>query len=204
MASLAGQFEEELNRLFRARTHWLRTYVWPTAGKAPKINRKTLQGSIERLQQLAETEYLKSAEANRTLNGYEIKRQWHPKKNKGHGVPAKRNTFGKWYQTEIASRNCVYAFWSGSKCLYVGRTLNGEGRPSSHFSKYWFAKATRLDVYGIRLKTKVPRFECMLTHQFDPYHADKTPSAKKYTAYCPICVGKKDIKDEVERIFRLK
>ena len=56
----------------------------------------------------------------------------------------KKQSFKKWYESKITTKNCVYAFWNGKRCLYVGRTLNGKGRPTSHFEKHWFGKATKV------------------------------------------------------------
>src|SRR5882724_8567231 len=132
----AKKFESELLKLFRARTHQLRVYMWPSAGPAPTLSRKKIKNSITKLQNIAELDFLKSKMAREILDARDYKRQWHSKKGKGFGRSAKRRSFKHWYDRRITTRNCVYAFWNGPHCLYVGRTLNGKGRPTAHFDKY--------------------------------------------------------------------
>ncbi len=201
--SFATQFDQELSKLFHARAHQLKSYMWPTVGAAPQFTQERVRRTIERLQSLAAADYLRSKEAKRILT-CEHKRQWHPKKGKGFGAWAKAKSFKAWYDRKIKTKNCVYAFWNGSRCLYVGRTLNGKGRPTSHFQKFWFPATTRIDIFGFDRKRDVPRFECMLTHRWQPVHSRVTPASKKYYAVCPICEGKKVIKKQVKRLFRLR
>ena len=200
----ARQFEDELYKLFDARTHELRNYMWPVAGSAPKLTRKRVRRSIAKLKNIAQADYLKSREAKGILRDFDHKRQWHSKKGKGFGRPAKKRSFKKWYESKITTKNCVYAFWNKARCLYIGRTLNGKGRPTSHFEKHWFGKATRVDVYGFRRRRDVPRFECMLTHKESPSYSRMKPSSKKYYAVCPVCEGRKVISDHVRWLFRLR
>jgi hypothetical protein len=200
----AMRFDTELLKLFRKRTHYLRASLWPRPGKAPQLNRESIQKARRKLQDIAVKDYIRSKDAKIIFDSYEEKRRWHPKKGKGFGRATKKRAFNRWYDRKRLNRNCVYAFWDGSKCLYVGRTLNGKGRPSSHFEKHWFGRATRLDIFAFRIKSQVPMFECMLSHHYDPVHARKKPSSKPYTAHCPVCSGKKRIKDEINRIFRLR
>jgi hypothetical protein len=124
----ATQFQTELVRLFRARTRPLVTYIWPQAGSAPRITRKRIRNSIAKLRTIAEDDYLSSRDARRIFADRDYKRQWHAKKNKGHGARAKTRAFKRWYENAITTKNSVYVFWNGKQCLYVGRTLNGKGR----------------------------------------------------------------------------
>lgn len=203
-ASTVREFEKELLQLFRARTFPMRSALQATPGAAPKMTRRKIKKAISRLQDLSEDVLLRSKSSKRILKGYDYKKQWHPKKGKGFGVGRKKQNFKSWYGRRVATRNCVYAFWKGTRCLYVGRTLNGKGRPSSHFEKHWFGAATRVDVFGFRKKSMVPRFECMLTHRAMPSYSKIKPSAKKYYARCPICGNNKEIKREISELFRLK
>jgi hypothetical protein len=204
MSRAANKFDRELTKLFRKRTHGLRAYMWPISGTAPTLARKNVSSAINRLRNIAEDDYLKSRYARRLLSEYDYKRQWHSKKGKGFGRAAKKRSFKRWYDKKITTKNCVYAFWNGKYCLYVGRTLNGKGRPTSHFDKHWFSKATRVDVYGFDRRRDVPRFECLLTHKRNPSYSIMKPSTKKYYSPCPVCDGKKFIGDEVRWIFRLR
>lgn len=204
MSLAARKFDRELIKLFRKRTHGLRAYMWPISGTAPKLSRSHISAAIQRLRDIAEVDYLKSRYARRILRDYDYKRQWHSKKGKGFGRDAKKRSFKKWYDKKITTKNCVYAFLNGKRCLYVGRTLNGKGRPTSHFEKHWFGKATRVDVYGFDRRRDVPRFECLLTHKRNPSYSKMKPSSKKYYTPCPVCEGKEFIGDEVRSIFFLR
>jgi hypothetical protein len=201
---LARQFDHELERLFDARVHGLRSTIWAAPGAAPAITKEKIRKSIGRLQDLAEAALLRTKRSRRVLRGFDYKRQWHAKKGKGFGRPAKKRSFKRWYEQEITTRNCVYVFWNSKSCLYVGRTLNGKGRPSSHFEKHWFGKATRVDVFAFDRKKDVPRFECMMTHRFKPSYSRMKPSSKRYHSRCPICEARTEIKSDVKSLFRLR
>jgi Zn ribbon nucleic-acid-binding protein len=205
MASRAArQFNAEVSRLFKARTHKLRSTIWPTRGREPRVSRSTIRETISKLQTLAEKALLSSQFSRKIFRGYDYKKQWHAKKGKGHGRTEKRKSFKQWYENHIKTQNCVYVFWQGQRCLYVGRTLNGQGRPTTHFERYWFGRASRVDVHGFERKRDVPRFECMLTHRYHPVYSRMKPSSKKYYTRCPVCEANKKIQVEVEKLFRLR
>lgn len=204
VTKLAGKFDRELEKLFSSRVHHLRTEIWPSQGAAPKITKTKIQKSIGKLQSISEIALLRSRLAKKVFRDYDYKRQWHPKKNKGFGHAAKRRSFKQWYDGNITTKNCVYVFWQKKNCLYVGRTLNGKGRPSAHFEKHWFNKATRIDIYAFDRKRSVPRFECMLTHKWKPSYSRMRPASKKFYTKCAICDVEKNIKTEIKGLFRLK
>jgi hypothetical protein len=172
-------------------------------GAAPQLTRKRVRRTIEKLQYIATADYFRSKEAKQLISSYDHKRQWHIK-GKGFGVRTKAKKFKSWYDKKIETKNCVYVFWKGSHCLYVGRTLSGKGRPTSHFQKYWFRAATRIDVYGFDRKRDVPRFECMATHYWEPAYSRVTPASKKYYSVCPVCKGRDFIGGQVKWLFRLR
>jgi len=203
-ARAAKQFDKALSKLFRARTHQLRSYMWPARGGAPKFTRERVKKTIEKLRDIAEGDYLRSTEARNLLRQFDYRRQWHAKRGKGFGRDAKKRSFKNWYEKKITTKNCVYAFWNGSRCLYVGRTRRGKGRPTSHFEKYWFGQTTRVDVFGFKGRRDVPQFECMLTHKRRPVHAEHRPSSQRYHTRCPVCAGRKRIGEEVRRLFRMR
>jgi hypothetical protein len=200
----AGRFDKELLKLFHARTHELKSYMWPTAGAAPQLTRERVRRTIKKLQAIALADYLRSKGAKELLGSYDDKRQWHSKKGKGFGARAKKKSFKRWYDNKITTKNCVYAFWKGPHCLYIGRTLSGKGRPTSHFEKYWFRSTTRVDIFAFDRKREVPQFECMLTHRWEPAYSRVTPASRKYYSVCPACKGKEHIKDQVKWLFRLR
>jgi len=198
-------FNRELQDLFERRTHWLRAHVSkPGPGRAPALNRATVTRGISRLQELASkclaTQYARR-EFDKTVDQH---RQWHVTSSKGRGWRAKKKTFGEWYAGNIDHRSCVYAFWHKSRCLYVGKTDHGRGRPQSHFSKIWFPRVTRIDVYSTSQKSQIPRLECLAIHRFDPSENRHKAATKKWTKKCPVCVVRAEIKKELRRIFSLR
>jgi hypothetical protein len=90
MSRAAKEFDSELVKLFRKRTHGLRAYMWPISGTTPKLNRENVSSAIKRLRNFAEEDYLKSQYARRFLSGYDYKRQWHSKKGKGFWAECKK------------------------------------------------------------------------------------------------------------------
>jgi hypothetical protein len=173
-------------------------------GKAPLFSKKRLRRSIAKLQEIAVDSYLGSKDARQVYKSYDHKRQWHSKRNKGYGVRAKKKAFKNWYEQRITTKNSVYVFWDKKKCLYVGRTLNGKGRPTAHFEKYWFRRATRVDVFAFDRKRDVPRYECVLTHRWEPAYSRITPARRRYYTHCPICDGRREIAMSLKSMFRLR
>ena len=204
-AGTTRAFDHELFELFEYRTHWLKSLIRKRSpGASPQFNRKRVDKTIKKLQHLG-TQSLQTSKLILPLSSfYDVKKQWHPRRGKGHGVRAKEKAFKKWYESQVTYQNCVYAFWSGRNCLYIGRTMNGKGRPSAHFSKHWFSKATRIDIFGSSVKRQVPAFECRMTHKFEPSYSRIRPGHRKGYSRCEICEVRRNIRDEVKYIFALK
>ena len=97
--------------------------------------------------------------------------------------------------------NCIYIFWAGKRCMYVGRTVRGRGRPQQHFEKGWFARVTRIDIYATGSPSEIPRLECIAIHNFDPIKNKRKASKAKWTKKCTICKGLKTIERELQQIF---
>jgi hypothetical protein len=204
-SQLEREFDTQIDRLFRSRIHKLKSAVWPAKGAAPMMTKKKVNHVIGRLQNVTRDAFLRTKGTKKILReDFDYKRQWHPKRGKGWGRAAKSQHFKNWYEKNITTKNCVYAFWQKKNCLYIGRTLNGKGRPTNHFQKYWFGKATRVDVFAFDRKRDVPRFECLLTHKYDPSYSRMKPSAKKYYSRCAVCDGTDSVKSELKTFFRLK
>lgn len=198
------KFDQTLTSILRKRMHWVKHFVWPHRGKPPHLTKTTIEHGISELQDLAKATLLKVKPSKVIFSNYDYKKQWHTKRGKPFRILAKRTAFTEWYQDKITVKNCVYIFWQNRKCLYVGRTLNGHGRPIQHFQKKWFGKCTRIDVYGFDRKRGVPRFECMCTHLHDPTESKIIPARRKYYTKCPICVANEKIKLDLKYLFRLR
>src|SRR3954452_6259457 len=90
----AREFDDELDDLFEYRTHWLRSLVRKREpGAAPKFNRRRVETTVQTLRSLAFEALLSSRLLAPLTRFYDNKRQWHPKRGKGHGIPAKQRAF---------------------------------------------------------------------------------------------------------------
>ena len=197
------EFERALQKLMHRRTAWLRSAVGQRQRGFPlSFTRATVEPEILSLTRIARkilTDQQARKEFSQGVNGR--KRQWHVR---GHGIKVKRREFMDWYDKKIGHLNCIYVFWSGRQCKYVGRTLGGKGRPAGHFEKYWFRSVTRVDVYKAWKPSLIPMLECLAMDMFDPSHNRNRAAKRKYAKRCPVCSTEKAIKTELKRIFRLR
>lgn len=202
---VAAKFDRLLHKLFNDRTHWLKAQVRkPNPGKPPTFDKNKVEKAIRHLQSLAEEAQLHARAIRDVENLYAEKKQWHVTTNKGWGIDRKRQAFNEWFDEHVPHDNCVYVFWAGRRCRYVGRTLGGKNRPQSQFQKHWFQGVTRVDIYSSRAAREIPKLECLLTHRFDPKHSKVTPASRKWLSKCPICETRSFIRDEIKYIFRLR
>lgn len=202
---LQRRFDEELEELFRRRTHWIRSKVRkPTVGQPPRFARKHVNEAIRRLNNITEASLLREHAVQSLSDIYDDRRQWHVTRNKGWGPERKRKAFLKWYENRELSKNCVYVFWAGNNCRYIGRTLNGKNRPQAHFHKEWFRGVKRIDIYCSRTKRNVPKLECLATHRFKPKYSKIKPATRKWYSRCPICEAQRMIRQDVRSMFRFR
>lgn len=202
---LQRRFDEELEELFRRRTHWVRSKVRePTVGKPPTFARKHVNAAIKRLNDLTEASLLKEHAVQSLSDIYDEKRQWHVTRSKGWRAERKGRAFLEWYDERGLSTNCVYVFWARKNCRYVGRTLNGKNRPQTHFHKKWFHGATRIDIYHSATKRDIPKLECLATHRFKPMYSKIKPARRKWYSRCPICEAQRMIRKDVRSMFRFR
>lgn len=202
--AFSKQFENELDKLFHQRTHWLRNKLGSKKmGKPPEFSRKKVSAGINKLQQIASNSLARKLAKTEFTNFISKQKDYHIK---GHGPNDKKNRFEKWYSKNFPkSRGLVYAFWSKNrKCIYVGRTGNRGSRPSSHFEKYWFNNVKRVSIFSISSKTQIPKIECLAIHHFQPARNKNKAATKKWTKACPLCKIHKNIEEELRNIFRLK
>jgi hypothetical protein len=199
------EFSRHLEDLFKRRTVWLRTVIDKKRPGAPqKFARAHVNKAIAEMQELASlalADRLAKREFERLVHE---KRSWHPKRGKGRGVDNKRRRFKEWYSNEVATPTCVYVFWNGPKCVYVGRTELGSGRVTAHFEKAWFSAVSRIDIYMTSGHRGLAALECLATHRFRPTKNKARPAEKKWTSKCPLCKVHRDIESELRQLFRFK
>lgn len=205
MTKLAAlRFERQLRRLF---DHWsadLVSLVRPRRGREPKIDKRKLRAAIGRMQDAAEECHFRSLVVHGMRDRHERRVIWRVRTDGGRGPQAKRAAFEDWYERRVGAKNCVYVFWAGRRCRYVGRTTAGQHRPKTHFEKHWAVGVTRVDVYVCRGRRALPSLECLAMHRFLPSHNRARSARQRYLGNCPVCVLRRRVRRAALRIFRLR
>jgi len=203
--SRAVEFRRIVNGLFEKRAFKLRNILSARRrGAAPVFNRRTVNTAIGALQKLASDEFSRALARDEFASSVHKRKSWHAKRGKGRGVGAKKRAFEAWYQNHFDSARCIYVFWSGRTCEYVGKTGAGGSRPSAHFEKFWFSAVTRIDIYATRGKRALPALECLGMHHFQPRRNKSRAETRKWLKKCPLCEAHKAIEYEVRSVFRLR
>jgi hypothetical protein len=198
------QFERGLNRLFSRRTAWLRRAVGrKRPGPVPVFSKAKVQPHITALARSAREILLNKRARAEFRKAILPKRGWQVK-GKAFGFRAKKAKFQQWYDDKIGNSNCVYVFWSRRRCVYIGKTIRGRGRPASHFNKIWFPVITRIDIYPVPHRSEVPMAECLAIDLFKPRENQNRAAKVKYSKKCPVCAAVKDIKRELRSLFRFR
>ncbi|MCC6782009.1 MAG: hypothetical protein IT457_04125 [Planctomycetes bacterium] len=200
----AVRFERLLRRLF---THWsagLVSLVRARRGPLPNLHSQKLRRAIEKLQDEAEKCRFRTLVINGMRDRYERRVSWRVRTNGGRGPLARRTAFMEWYENHVGARNCVYVFWAGRRCRYVGRTTVGRSRPKTHFEKHWAAGVTRVDVYECRGRRDLAALECLAMHRFQPSHNRARSAQQRYLGKCRVCALRRRVRLEARRIFRLR
>ncbi|HUU90475.1 MAG TPA: hypothetical protein VM238_04615 [Phycisphaerae bacterium] len=197
--------ERVLQTLFRQETYWLRRAAGMTPkGAAPSLTKAKRKRHIERLQKIALDMHVRKVARAEFAAHVEQKKTWHVTKSKGYGRGQKKKSFAVWFNNNVRYKNCVYVFWAGKRCRYVGRTLRGKGRPQAHFDKHWFSGVTRIDIHSVKRPSVVPKLECLAMHRYNPSYTKYKAARKKWTKRCPICEMLKALRVEAMRAFPLR
>lgn len=195
------QFKDELSSTLDDRTYWLNNTIFTkkNPGRPRTFSRKKLNKKIGKLQEIASQFFAKKVAKSEFDKCGPSRKKWQVK---GHGPKRKKSNFRKWLSEHYPkTKNYVYIFWNGRKCLYVGRTGKSNNRPTNHFTTYWFAHATRVEIIKAASYKDVPKLECLATHHYKPSYSTNTPSTKKWTSRCPLCLIHESIEEELKTIF---
>ena len=197
-----NQFNSVLGKLFAYRTDKLRRAVLKSKpGKPPSFNKNQVERTIKKLQELSisiRLDNLITEDNEKNIYKFE---KW---RCKGRGDDAKKAFFCDWYEDNIIYKNNVYIIWKRKKCLYVGRTLNGKGRPQDHFSRKWFSNPTSIEIYSTSNWKEIPKLECLFWHRYNPIKNKNKPSIPTKAIPCPMCQITKYIRTEIKGIFNLR
>jgi len=198
-------FERTLQKAAKQQAYWLRRAAGlKPRGKAPALTKTNRRRFIERLEKTALQMNVRRLVAAEFKAGIDERKSWRVTTRKGFGVDQKKKNFGAWFQKNIKHQSCVYVFWGGIRCCYVGRTLEGKGRPHAHYGKYWFGGVTRIDIYSVRRASLTPKLECLAVHRWKPAYPKYKPAERKWTKKCPICKMLHDLRTEARRAFPLR
>lgn len=198
----AVEFRSILDKLFRRRTHWLRSIPGGrNPGAPPKFGRREREQAIKKLQGIASASLATKLAKAKFSDAAAEKKSWQVK---GRGDKARKARFSEWFEKHVSYRSFIYVFWKRGKCIYVGKTRNGVGRPSEHFEKKWFNGITRIDLYGLRGRRSLPALECLAIHRFQPLKNKNRAQTAKWTKRCPLCKIHKFIASELRSIFALR
>ncbi len=199
------EFDRKLDELFQRRTANLRREVGlKKKGPTLKFTKAKVKKSVAGLCETAREVLIRDVGKAAFATCSSKKRQWHPKRGKGYGVEAKKSAFRDWFDDKVDSSTCVYVFWTGKRCEYVGRTGKGGRRPEHHFQKFWMSGVTRIDVYSIRTRKDLPKAECLAIHLFHPFRNAIKASKPKYCSKCPVCSVERRVKKDLNYLFRLR
>ncbi len=199
------EFERGLQRIFKKQTYHLRKAAGiKLLGKVPTLTREKHREDIEQLQQLALSMSMRGIIRREFTAIVHQRKTWRVTKKKGWGREAKRKNFDAWFSRYVHYPNCIYVFWAGKRCRYVGRTVRGKGRPQSHFEKHWFSGVTRIDIYSVRQASQIPKLECLAIHRWKPRNNKHKSASQKWTKRCPICEMLRQIRTEADRAFPLR
>lgn len=131
--ALTTQFDRDLRKLFYRRTAWLRAAIGKKSpGPVPAFAKNKVSPVLERLISIARKIQLKQRGRKEFQAAVFAKRQWQVK-NKGWGKPAKKKSFGRWYEKNIHVRNCVYVFWSGRSVNTWAKQSAAKAGPAAIF-----------------------------------------------------------------------
>src|SRR5271157_1093861 len=193
--SKSVEFNKTLQRLFKHRADWLLHLIGKRLPGAPPVfSRGKLQRAIQNLQRIASTALASKLAKTEFASAVAKKKAWHVR---GRGAEEKRRLFNVWFGEHIPYRSVIYVLWKGRRCLYVGKTRRGHGRPSAHFDRVGFSGVTRIDVYAVKGKRSLPSMECLAIHRFQPGKNKNKAQSAKWTKKCPLCRVHRSIKSEV-------
>ena len=198
--SLVKHFNGKLDELWRKRTAELRALAVPRGQGRPAILTKATRQTLT--DDLLETasELLLKREGSAQLREVTVRRSRRHIKGWGHDKRFK-------HIIEWAKDTCdgpiVYAFWRGTRCLYVGK---GESwrRLRGYAKHMYLTQTTRIEVFCVRGMSNLGKAECLTKHLFNPRDNKNKPARAKWGKDCPICKKHDRIRSEVATLFRFK
>jgi len=192
------RFDRRLDLLWDKRVEHLRKAVREGGAQRSGLRKNFARSRINSIVQAAEKSLAQKIGKRALLDHADDRDSW---RVKGRGPVQKMESFKKWYDLKVEHFNSVYIFWQGNRCLYVGRTRHGRGRPAQHFRSHWGHRADRVVVYSFKGQRNLPMLECLAIHWYDPAYNLKRASQRQRTPKCPVCTMRRLLRMELRHIF---
>jgi len=197
--ALEKKFARKLDDLWRRRTASLRATVIPRGvGQPPRFTRQVREGLINDLLDDA-TQLLLRKYGWEAFSKVVASRRL--KQMKGHGLLSRAKNLLSWAESKIDGP-IIYAFWRGSKCLYVGKGNTWKRLRSYDHSAYLNAQS--IEVFQITSKSQLGKAECLATHLFEPRDKKVKPAKVKWGKACPICRRHDNVRNQLKTLFKMK
>lgn len=200
-SELQQNFEAEINKLFQKRIYSiLKLADIKKPGKDPTFSAQTLETTKGIISDLFVKINIQELE-NKEIELY--KKCIHYDIIPNIKWDLKEKHFKKWFDQTIGKKKLLYFVYILKKddlIVYIGRTQNGKGRPSSHFAKRWFNK---IDILPSS-KQNIVNDECLMIHLHQPKYNKIKSGNIKYASECKICTKIKEINKNLDWIFNKK
>jgi hypothetical protein len=198
--ALSRKFLDLLDELLERRTAAIRGIVVGREQGAPKQFTRKVRDRLKR--ELLETasRLLVRERAKREFARVFIQRRL--KQINGFGPEDRFDRMFEWAGRKVRGP-IVYSFWSGRKCLYVGKGKSYK-RLRNYRNTLYLRPGCSLELWQITSRRALPSAECLAIHLFSP-RANKNKAARvKWGSKCPICRKHDQIQAEIGSLLRLK
>lgn len=196
--SLAKQFSNKLEALWKRRTAELRSIVIPQGvgqplAFSPQVRDRLINDLLDDASEIlvkrdARAEFKKTYQSR------------HLKKIKGHGLLKRGKNLVSWAGSSLKGP-IIYAFWSGSKCLYLGKGKSWR-RLKNYDKSAYLLSANSVEVFCISTKNQLGKAECLATHLFEPRDNQVKAARVKWGKECPVCREHDRVRDKLKDLFR--
>lgn len=198
--ALTKQFSTKLQSLWNRRTANLRGVIIPPgSGKTPKFNKTIRDQIVTDLLEVA-SEILIKRDARQEFK--EVIKKRYLKKLSGRGVGQKAERLLEWAKENL-SGPIVYAFWRGSRCLYVGKG-SSRTRLSNYQKSIYLSQADSVEIFCVKTAGNLGKAECLATHLFLPRDNKIKVAKKKWGRECPVCSRHDYIRDQLNHLCRIR
>jgi len=193
------QFRRLLEKTMKRRMDGVLRLVIPQPGPPKKFN-KRVKTQLQEEMLFAASQILVRKRAKHELKQLVARRRL--RFIKGYGIDDRFEKLIGWAAKKL-KRPIVYSFWSGRRCLYVGKGKNWK-RLRAYKKSIFLKYADRLKVLLVKTRSRLPSAECLEIHLHEPRFNAIKAAKVKWGKKCPICERHDELKDELDSLLRLK